>query len=62
VRDQVAYDGLQCAIAFDIHGVSMLALDGRENSDNSAAMRPVLIDDVADSKFWALTFQVTGTK
>jgi hypothetical protein len=49
VRDQVVlHDELQCTIAFQIHGVSLLALDGRENGDNRTA---VLINDVADSKF-----------
>jgi hypothetical protein len=59
VRDQVAlHEELQCTIAFHIHCVSLLALDGRENSDNGTAVRLVLVDDVADSKFGHLTFRL----
>ena len=59
MRDQVAlHDKLQCTIAVQIHGVSLLALDGRENGDNGTTVRFVFIDDVADSKFGHQTFRL----
>ena len=57
MSDQVAlHDKLKRAIAFDIDGVSLLALHGGEDRDNSTVVRFVLIDDVTDSKFWHQTF------
>lgn len=52
MRDQVAlHDQLQCTITFHIDGVSLVALDGREDRDHGTAVRFVFVYDVADSKF-----------
>jgi hypothetical protein len=55
--DQVALrDKLKRAIAYHIDGVSLLALHGGEDRDNSTVVRFVFIDDVTDSKFWHQIF------
>jgi len=57
--DQVAlHDKLKRIIAFHIDGVSLLALHGGEDRDNSTAMLFVFIDDVTDRKFWHQTFRI----
>jgi hypothetical protein len=59
MRDQVALQNkLESTVAFHIHRVSLIALNSRENCDNSTAVRLVFIDDVADRKFGHLTYHL----
>ena len=59
--DQVAlHDKLKRAISSHIDGVSLLALHGSEDRDNSTVVGFVLIDEVTDGKFWHQTFYLTN--
>jgi hypothetical protein len=59
MSDQVALrDKLKRAIVFHIDGVSLPALHGGEDSDNSTVVRCVFIDDVTNGKFWHQTFRI----